>query len=220
MLLILFLSQLPIVVLFTYIYIRDRHGREPIILLVKTTILGALVSIPVIAAEVAFSAITTLGFESSGVGLLTYALLGIAAIEEGGKFLVLRLYNYNKPELDEPYDGIMYAVAVSLGFAAIENLFFIIGFGNDIALTRALTAVPMHAMTGVIMGYFVGRAKFYDLNGGSRKDLWLGFLLAALAHGLYDYYAFLEHWIFIVILVIEIRLGLKAIKMYQEVHTA
>jgi len=109
----------------------------------------------------------------------------VAAIpEELAKLGALLLYSYRKVEFNEPMDGVVYGVAVSLGFASLENILYVAMGGAGTAVFRAVTAVPMHAVAGVLMGYFVGRAKF-----SPRKRLGLifvGWLVAALVHGFYD----------------------------------
>lgn len=212
---LLFASQAPIVAFFTYLYVRDRHGREPIWLLIKTTLFGALLGIPVIALELGFETLTELGQDSTGAELLIYALIGIAFVEEGAKFLLLRYYSFPNDEFNEPYDGIMYSGAISLGFAALENLMYLYGFGIEIAVLRAFTAVPMHAMTAVIMGYYVGNAKFCAPEE-RRSELRKGLLLAVIIHGIYDYFAFARNGFLFVVLLIEMRLALRAIRTHHE----
>ncbi|OIQ50182.1 Protease PrsW [Pseudodesulfovibrio hydrargyri] len=113
------------------------------------------------------------------------AFLLAALPEEGFKLIVLRRYCVNHPAFDEPMDGIVYGVTVSLGFATAENLLFVLDGGVHVAVGRAFLAVPCHAMVGAVMGYHVGLAAF---SRGERSGLYVkALLLAILFHGLYDF---------------------------------
>ena len=159
---------------------------------------------------------------SSPLELLVYAFVVVALTEEGMKYLVLRLYAYPQKEFDEPYDGIMYGVAVSLGFASIENVLYVFGStGSEVqtGIVRMFTAVPAHAMFGVMMGYHVGKAKFLTTSRRTLEHL-IGLGTAVLFHGLYDYFLFLGQAYFIplaiFILILGIRLARKAMEEHQE----
>jgi hypothetical protein len=113
-----------------------------------------------------------------------------AAVEEGFKFLVLWFYSARHDAFDEPMDGIVYGVAASLGFAALENVGYVLatdllGAGASTAAARAVTAVPAHAAFGVLMGACIGVAKF----AGHRQRFWLllGLAGAIGLHGLYNF---------------------------------
>jgi hypothetical protein len=91
------------------------------------------------------------------------------------------------PSFDEPMDGLVYGMTASLGFATLENVLYVGEGGANVALMRALTAVPGHACTGAIMGAYVARAKF----GSQRaRNLWLAFLVPMALHGAYDTFLF------------------------------
>jgi hypothetical protein len=116
---------------------------------------------------------------------LADAFLCAALPEEFFKFLVLSRYAARHKEFNEPMDGIVYGVAASLGFATLENILYVGSGGMWVAVLRALTAVPGHAFTGVVMGYFVGRARFAKTG---REQLYtLGLLVPMLLHGAYDF---------------------------------
>jgi RsiW-degrading membrane proteinase PrsW (M82 family) len=67
---------------------------------------------------------------------------------------------YNNKNFNEPFDGIVYAVIVSMGFATIENIIYVFQYGFATGILRLFTAVPAHAAFGILMGYFLGKAKF------------------------------------------------------------
>lgn len=186
----------PVVFLFTLIYLADRYEREPLKYLIITYLLGIFIAAPVVMLGNYLSHVLGVdGTIESGVWrIFVYAFVVVALTEEGMKYLILRYYNYPHKEFDEPYDGIMYAVAGSLGFASIENLLYLATAEDMVAtgLLRMFTAVPAHAVFGVLMGYHVGRAKFIHADA---RDAWAerikGLLIALFFHGAYDFFLFL-----------------------------
>lgn len=129
-----------------------------------------------------------LGFftnRSSITNTLLNAFVFIALVEESCKYIFLRLYAYPKSAFSEPYDGITYAVMISLGFATVENIHYVIIGGWEAAIIRMFTAVPAHATFGVLMGFFTGLAKFRN---HKKSYLFLGLLTAILLHGTYDFF--------------------------------
>lgn len=193
---LLALALAPIGFIFTYVYLRDEYEREPLKFLIITFLLGVLTAAPVIyIGDVLREYTGTSSHSASLLDLFVYAFFVVATTEEGMKYLVLRFYNYPHKEFDEPYDGIMYGVAVSLGFAAIENVFYIFGPSADawsVALVRMFTAVPAHATFGIIMGYFVGRAKFLGPDRHPFTERMKGLALAIFLHGIYDFFLFVD----------------------------
>lgn len=217
------LALAPIFFLFAYIYLMDKYEREPLQYLIISFILGVFISFPVVYLGERLQLITGTSTRSSPLGLFVYAFFVVAFTEEFMKFLVLRLYNYPHQEFDEPYDGIMYGGAISLGFAAIENVFYVFankGSEIEVGFSRMFTAVPAHAMFGVIMGYYVGKAKFL-VKGNRTLELCKGLGMAVLLHGLYDYFLFLGEAFLvplaILILFIGYKLARKAIKDHQDI---
>jgi protease PrsW len=188
---LLVIAIAPAAALFLFFYLRDKYRREPIGILLVTFALGAASLVPAAMTSLSLQKLT--GWRSSTPSLL-HAFLGamiiVGLVEEGAKFLVVRFYAYHRPEFDEPYDGIMYSVMAALGFATLENIIYIFSNGAGTGVMRALLAMPSHAFDGVLMGYFLGEAKFAR---SDRVGNWLsalGFGLAVLAHGLYDFIVF------------------------------
>jgi RsiW-degrading membrane proteinase PrsW (M82 family) len=125
------------------------------------------------------------------IGTASYHAFVVAGTtEEVFKFLVLYLLVWRSPSFNEKFDGIVYAVFVSLGFAAVENVLYVMDGGIQTALLRALTAVPAHALFGVTMGYYLGIAHMYE---ELRQDyLWRSILFPILLHGIYDFILMVE----------------------------
>ncbi len=179
----------PVFIILVYIYIRDKYEKEPIGLLVKTLIVGGLTVIPIMFVE---SFLQSRGAYLAGYSAVTYRAFVVAAFtEEIFKFIALYLLIWKNKEFNEKFDGIVYAVFISLGFAAVENVMYVFQYGHATGITRALTAVPGHALFGVAMGYYFGLAKL------SPKNKPMNFLLALIVpialHGLYDFILMTEH---------------------------
>lgn len=216
---LLLLAIAPVFIIIIYIYIKDKYEKEPKLLLLKTLLLGAIVSIIItVLLSVIFGKILPLSENYSILREFIRAFFAVALIEEFSKYIIVRYYNQPKKEFNEPFDGIVYAVMVSMGFALTENIMYVFDGGITTALARAFTAVPAHATFGVLMGYFMGKAKF-----SNKKRLLniLGLLLATLFHGAYDFFLFINSipgiWIgAFVSLIIGIILSKKAIKYHQK----
>ena len=118
---------LPPLYIIYFIYKNDLYEKEPHELLIKTFFLGCIVVVPALVFELIFD-------ENFFNNTFLYAMLGVALAEEGSKFFFLRYFNYKKNDFNEPYDGIMYAVVISMGFALVENIFYV--FGNEVRMFR------------------------------------------------------------------------------------
>ncbi|OUM97028.1 MAG: peptidase [Thermobacillus sp. ZCTH02-B1] len=179
----------PGIALLAYFYLKDRYDAEPIHMVARMFVVGALIVLPIAVIQRG----VTLGLGDSP---LVQAFLVSAGIEEAIKWFVLYHMIYNHTEFDEPYDGIVYAAAVSLGFATVENVLYALlmpaTFGS--LILRALLPVSGHALFGVVMGYYIGKAKF--ASGQSGKYLAASFLLPLFWHGAFDYIllVFRNYW--------------------------
>lgn len=217
MILILFaLSIAPALAILLAIYFADKYDREPFKLLFISFMIGIVAIIPAIIFELIFGFLD----QPHNVFLIfIYTIWVIGLAEEGCKFFFLRTVPYVRPDFNEPLDGIVYAVFISMGFATIENIFYVIDGGIGVGLLRMFTAIPLHAVCGIVMGYYVGLAKFSSHS--SRKLLSTGLLLAIVIHGLYDFFLF-QQWLTeftifaFVVLIIAIIFGIKAIKIHRR----
>lgn len=114
----------------------------------------------------------------------------IALVEEGSKWLFLKLISWKDQAFDYLYDGVLYAVFVSLGFATLENILYVLDGGISVAIVRAILAVPGHVCDAVFMGYFYSLAKIAAINNNqklARKNMLLSILVPVLLHGFYDF---------------------------------
>jgi len=173
-----------------YFHSRDTFPEPPKVIW-TTFILGMLTVIPVLLYSFAvYPVLQRIG--DPYARKLAEAFLLAAVPEEILKFLVLLFYVVRRSEFDEPMDGIVYGVAASLGFATLENLLYVRGGGLSTALMRAFTAIPCHAMLGVLMGYYVALGVFR--RRGRRAAFATALLAPILIHGLYDFPLFsLKH---------------------------
>lgn len=129
---------------------------------------------------------------SGGHSLTVLAYLIVGVIEEGTKFLFMKKDTWNSPFFETRFDGIQYAVFVSLGFAAFENIKYVFSYGLSVAPARAMLAIPGHTAFAVLMGYFYGRAKYqHDVGDSSMAFVTalIGYIAAVLLHGTYDFCA-------------------------------
>ena len=157
---LLILSLAPVFIIAGYVYFRDKYEKEPIRLLLLSLFFGALTVIPIMFLE-SFLA----GFAGlfSGLSAAAWNAFIVAAFsEELFKCIVLYLLIWKSRDFNEKFDGIVYAVFVSLGFAAVENVLYVMGNGVGTGISRAITAVPAHAIFGITMGFYFGMAKFYE----------------------------------------------------------
>lgn len=184
-------AVLPALYLMNYIYKKDTIEKEPRRLLVSLIFLGAASGIASIVLETVgsrFLDASMIDPNSSLYGILM-AFLVVAAAEEGTKYLFMKWRTWNSPEFNFRFDGVVYAVFVSLGFAAFENILYVSQYGLSVALPRALLSIPGHMAFAVVMGVFYGRAKLAERLGdpaAARTSRLTGYLLAVFLHGFYD----------------------------------
>ncbi|OUR99049.1 protease PrsW [Flavobacteriales bacterium 33_180_T64] len=216
---LLLLAIAPICIIILYIYYKDKYDKEPKGLLLASFLLGAIGSIIITTIIYkGFDIILPLKDHFSVPQQFIKAFLVVGLTEEFSKYIIVRYFAQPKKAFNEPFDGIVYAVMVSMGFAATENIFYVLEGGYVTGILRAFTAVPAHATFGILMGYFMGKAKF-SKNKASLNIL--GLLLAMLFHGFYDFFLFIDFipgvWVGAFIsLIIGIILSHKAIKKHQE----
>ena len=200
-----------------YIYLKDKHEREPVGLLARSFLFGVLAVL--VTFMISFPLEMFAPTDSQNLSQqAVYAFLIVALVEEFSKFLFVRGILYNNPHFNEPFDGIVYSVMVGMGFATFENILYVSEGGVSTAVMRMFTAVPAHASFAVLMGYYLGRAKF-ELNKGYLA--FVGLLAATAFHGAYDYFWFISFvpgiWVgAIASLAVGIWLSRKAIKIHQD----
>ena len=207
---LIFAAVIPAIGLMIYVYKADHLEKESPAMLWRLVIGGVLSSLIALVAERVFSLLLniTVSSASAAYNIILYFII-VAFSEEGAKYFMLRRRSWRSPEFNCQYDGVVYAVFVSLGFAIWENISYVLSYGFTTAIVRAVTAIPGHACFGVFMGVFYALAKRYSLS--NQKELCtlfsvLAVVIPGLLHGTYDYIATKEtsslNWVFIVFVLI------------------
>ena len=210
MLNLILLATIPPLLIVFFVYRNDLYEKEPHKLLISTFLLGCVLIIPMIILETLTQMIFT--------NVFFFSLFGIALVEEGVKYIALLKYNLPKKDFNEPYDGIIYSLFLTMGFALVENISYVIGneeTGFSVAIARMFTAIPMHATCGIVMGYYLGLSKMKTSDKST--NLTLSILLPVLIHGLYNYFLFVDFPLLSLLIVIfGVVYARKAIRLHQE----
>jgi RsiW-degrading membrane proteinase PrsW (M82 family) len=205
-----------------YIYLKDKHEREPLSLLLISFLYGILSTLVTLTVSLPVNFVLVLE-KGDLVHEFFDAFLKVALVEEFSKFIFVRFILFRNKNFNEPFDGIVYAVMVSMGFATFENIIYVFQYGFETGILRMFTAVPAHATFGVMMGYFLGKAKFSQQNRFALSVIAL--IAATVFHGAYDYFWFIAEvkgiwtgiWLgAIASLVVGLALSRSAIRLHQQ----
>lgn len=182
--LLIILALLPVAFFCALVIWADRYERESFLPLLVCFALGALAIVPSIWLE--NGVLDARWFDlTNNWQLLLYSFVGIALIEESFKAAGFFAYPYRQKFFNEPFDGVVYAVMISMGFAGVENVLYVLESGVEAGIARALTAVPAHATFGVLSGYYFGRSKFESRRKWSL--IAVGWIAVSIFHTLYDF---------------------------------
>lgn len=188
-----FMAVLPAAVLLYVIYKADNVEKEPFGLMALVFFLGVVSTISALILETIGTGALDLAFRGDNTNLIyiflmTFFVIGVA--EEGGKFLALKLSTWKNKEFNFSFDGIVYSVCASLGFATLENILYVFDGGFSVAVMRAILSVPGHCIFGVFMGVYYGIAKGNELRGNMeamKVNLRKAFWIPVAIHGFYDF---------------------------------
>ena len=221
MIILLAAAVLPAAYLLLRVYKMDTIEKEPWSLLRKLLIWGAISGIPAALVESLMTGVLqSVLTEGTLLYNLVFGFIVAALVEESFKFFFLYKFTFKDPAFNYRFDGVVYAVFVSMGFAILENILYVFQGGLGVAISRALLALPLHAACGVYMGIAYGQQKINSLY----KPASFGSVARAclpvpiLIHGFYDACAFsAENWpifivVFIVFVVLVFILTLKQLK--------
>ena len=206
-------AVIPAIFLMIKVYRSDKLEKESTTTLLVLAIAGVIATIIALVLEWIFGFVLDLVVPESSVLYNVILYFGIVAFaEEGAKYLLLKNRTWKSLEFNCQYDGVVYAIFVSLGFALWENIFYVLAYGFSTAIIRAVTAIPGHASFGVFMGILYGAAKKFERRGDSsmsRLFRVLSVIVPALLHGAYDYIASSDGsvWPFIIFVVILFALS-------------
>ena len=189
-------AVVPAVFLLIRVYRADRLEPEPSGLLLSLILRGVFATVIAMMLEELGSALLGSVYAENSLpyNIIMYFVI-VAFSEEGAKYILLRCRTWRSDAFNCQFDGVVYAVFVSLGFALWENLGYVAMYGLSTALVRAVTAVPGHACFGVFMGAWYGAAKRQDGFGNRGASAFcraMALLFPALLHGLYDFTAMLD----------------------------
>lgn len=184
-------ALIPSIILIYLVLKQDRIESEPFGLLAKLFAFGAIICLPAGLLEgVGEAAIMGFTRDTELQTLLMY-LVCVPLAEEGLKYLVLRLGTWKNDAFNFTFDAVVYAVIVSLGFATLENVLYVLNYMSlEVALMRGVMSVPLHCTCGVFMGYFYGMARNYHARNEKAMvalDKVLALAVPLLIHGLYDF---------------------------------
>lgn len=212
----LLIAIAPVLALLSFVYFRDKYEKEPIGMILKGLIFGAIIIIPVAFIE---SLLVKIGSSLPAIPKAAWDGFFVAGFtEELFKYLIVLLLFFKSRNFNERFDGIVYAVSVSLGFAGIENIMYVFQHGMTTGLLRAFTAVPAHMIMGIVMGYYLGLARFIPLKRSIY--LLLAFFMPVIIHGFYDFVLMSQHpallAIFIPLMAFYWWIALRDIKKHQQ----
>ena len=220
---LLALAIAPGLAICIFIYLKDKYNKEPLGLMVMSFILGMVSIIPAIILEKSFGiAPDELGGQSmAAVAIFAYCVVALS--EEGCKLVVVRLFCYPRKAFDEPFDGILYCVIVSMGFATLENIGYVLQHGIGTGITRMFLSVPAHATFAVLMGYHLALAKFNPKN--KSLNFFFAIFWPVVFHGTFDFFLFLGSSLLhfagaIASFIIAIYLSRRAIRRKQAMSKA
>lgn len=201
----------PALALMSFFYLKDRIT-EPIPLIIRTFLLGALLVFPIMFIQYAFAA------EGVTNNIFFQSFFLVAFFEEFFKWFIFMYTIYHHSEFDAHYDGIVYAVAISLGFATVENILYLFTNGIEYAFSRALFPVSSHGLFGVIMGFYFGKSKVTDRH--KKRNIALALFVPLVLHGTYNYILKTEtsNWLYIIIpfMIILWFVGLRRMKVANQ----
>jgi RsiW-degrading membrane proteinase PrsW (M82 family) len=192
MLSLLALAVAPGIAIILYVYSKDKYDREPLKNLVICFLLGMAAIIPAYFIQTWLQPRLDNAFPGHTVSynaILAFFL--VATSEEISKYIMLRYYAYPHKAFDEPFDGIIYSVMIGMGFATLENIYYVLNYGFTTGLVRMFLSVPAHGAFGVLMGYHIGLAKFDPPR--SHMHMLKGLGLAIFFHGAFDFFLFLQN---------------------------
>ena len=187
---LLLISIAPALSIGIAVYMSDRYEKEPISMLIKTLLLGALMVIPTLIVE---NMLLTFNIFPGILGIAYISFVVAGFTEEYFKRSVVLRYIYRNKNFNERLDGIVYSVFSALGFSVVENIMYIVFRFNDnayVGLYRGILSVPAHAVFAVTMGYYISLAKFCkDCNNEKDRKKYLkkSLYIPVILHGIFDF---------------------------------
>ena len=206
---LLLATILPSILIISFFVYSDKF-KEPRSEIIKVFIYGILITIP---AYFLNTFLSNFFYENTRVGEgLISSFLTAAPVEEGLKLFVLYYFVYKMKDFNEPVDGIVYGVTVSLGFATLENIYYVYLLADyfdtssmSLALVRSFSAVPAHAVFGLFMGYFFMKYSFVKKG----DNLFFAFIIPFALHGCYNLFTISNFLVSLALILISWIVGLR-----------
>lgn len=217
-------AVIPAVVLLVKVYKVDHLDKESPRLLWNLVVRGVIATVFAMLTEWIGEFVLSSFVQEQTVlyNFLLYFIV-VAVSEEGFKYLLMKQRTWKDPEFNFQFDGVVYAVFVSLGFALWENISYVLMYGFGTALVRAVTAVPGHACFGVFMGAWYGLSRKYEsygMHSQSKVCRVVALLSSIVLHGCYDFTASIENqnyaWVFVAFVVVMFLVAFRLVKKLSQ----
>jgi len=215
--LLLAISIIPVFLLLWFFEKQDKGKKEPLKLKWKVFKWGLLAVLFAAFIEVNIEIIIKMISMNFFVYIFLTAFVLAAMTEEALKMWVVKKFVFKDRHFDEVMDGITYTIIASLGFAMMENIFYVLDGGIGVGIIRALMSVPAHAMFSGIMGYYIGKARFMNTPWDGRALLWKGYAIAVLYHGLFNFFLLSESALMFLVFPLLIIMG---VHLNQKIKSA
>ncbi|MDD6223738.1 MAG: PrsW family glutamic-type intramembrane protease [bacterium] len=187
--LLVVLAILPSIIIGMFIYQNDQVEKEPKKEIVKALLMGGLSVVFTLLLSWILGMFKIEFKNLNVIETIAYAFIGVALIEEFSKWICTTLFIMKNKNYNYLFDGIVYAVFVSLGFATIENILYVLTGDFIVAIMRAIATVPSHAFDAIFMGYFLSKskqAKIHKHKKNQRKYFVYSLFIPVLLHGIFD----------------------------------
>lgn len=191
---LLILAIAPTIGVMLWIYLKDKYDKEPVMVLGKFFVIGVFISIIAIMLEFILLKI------NSFTGYLNYIYISFIVagfVEEGVKWIALVPNLLKEKNFNEKLDGIIYSIFLSLGFATIENIVYLMSEDSSTAIQlgmiRAVISIPAHMMFAITMGYYISKYKYSASKNKKIKYLSFSLLFPILLHGVFDFILMIEY---------------------------
>lgn len=215
----IFLALIPVVILLIGLLVVDHYDREPMKLLLKLFIYGFLVALPIILIE---KLLQQFNFFIGFFAIAFEAFIVAGLTEEFFKRKVVLKVAFKHVAFNEKLDGIIYCAFAALGFAAIENILYLVFQSQsvtNIALMRGLLSVPAHMLFAITMGYYISMAKYATTPALKKSYMRKSLIHPIILHGLFNFILMINIsflFIFIPYVVILWVINIKKIRAFYR----
>ena len=214
----LLITIVPSILILLFFVFSDKF-REPKKIIIITFLFGVLITIP--AGYLNDFIMKTFETDSKVNNALLGGFFAGGLVEETLKFLVLYFYILKEKAFNEPMDAIVYGITVSLGFATLENFDYVYFHSAEYnissletAIIRSISAIPLHAVCGVMMGFYFGMYAF--VSGG--KNLSLALIVPYIFHGTYNFMVGLGGYYYLIVILIAIVFSLSLHSKFKKLQ--